>query len=89
MGHTSWNDLDQAIQDEGGVVPCQNYPDAFFPWDDERNNPYTLARQLCQECPIRLICLSYAIDNNEQEGVWGGMSPYERNLLTGRTRRRA
>ena len=88
LAHTSWDDLDRAIQDEGGVVPCQNYPDAFFPFDSDRNNPYVLARQLCRECPIRLICLSYALDNNETEGVWGGLSPYERDVMTGRTRRR-
>lgn len=89
MAHTSWQDLDRAIQDEGGVVPCQNYPDAFFTFDEDgRNNSFLTARELCQQCPIRLICLSYALDNDEEHGVWGGLSPYERDVLRGRTRRR-
>ena len=30
------------------------------------------------ECDVRDECLTYALDNNEQEGIWGGMTLKER-----------
>ena len=32
-------------------------------------------------CPIRLKCLLYALMNNCAEGVWGGMSPEDRQAM--------
>ena len=82
---TSWHDLDRAIQDEGGVVPCQNAPDMFFNTDEQDRSQYATARQLCFECPVKALCLSYALDAGELFGVWGGVSPRERrNMLRGR-----
>lgn len=33
------------------------------------------------ECPVRLQCLLYAEGNDEQHGIWGGLSHRERNAL--------
>jgi hypothetical protein len=33
------------------------------------------------ECPVRLECLLYAEGNDEQHGIWGGLSHRERNAL--------
>lgn len=33
------------------------------------------------ECPVRLQCLFYSEDMDEQHGIWGGMSHRERNAL--------
>ncbi len=27
----------------------------------------------CQDCPVKLRCFQYAVDNNEVYGVWGGV----------------
>lgn len=32
-------------------------------------------------CPVRLQCLWVALENDEQHGIWGGMSHRERNAL--------
>lgn len=32
-------------------------------------------------CPVRVRCLKYAIDTNEEHGILGGMSHRERNAL--------
>ena len=78
---TSWADLDRAIQDEGGVVPCQNAPDFFFEMDGDHYRSFNLARSLCDGCPVKNLCLSYALDNDEPFGVWGGLSVVERRRL--------
>ena len=33
------------------------------------------------ECPVRVECLLYAEGNDEQHGIWGGLSHRERNAL--------
>jgi WhiB family transcriptional regulator, redox-sensing transcriptional regulator len=85
---TSLTDLNNAIA-EAGEVPCQSAPDIFFT-DPEQINFYVSTRdavKLCQTCPVINECLSYALDNNEREGVWGGMSPTMR-VKTKRAHRR-
>lgn len=43
------------------------------------------ARRICSGCSVRTECLEYGL--NEPDGVWGGMSPYERNRLTNNSRK--
>jgi hypothetical protein len=37
---------------------------------------------VCGGCPAKTECLQFALDNNEREGVWGGLTPDERWQLT-------
>lgn len=39
------------------------------------------ARAVCQGCAVRLECLSDALDNKVEFGVWGGMTERERRAL--------
>lgn len=39
------------------------------------------ARTLCFECPVRVECLAEALDNQVGQGVWGGMTEWERRAL--------
>mgnify|MGYP001023903228 CR=1 FL=1 len=52
------------------AVPCHlGDPDLWFsesPADLER------AKELCGQCPIRLECLTAALERQEPWGVWGG-----------------
>lgn len=41
-------------------------------WFAESPSALELAKQLCQGCPARAICLSTAIEHREPWGVWGG-----------------
>ncbi|MFM8798718.1 MAG: WhiB family transcriptional regulator [Fluviibacter sp.] len=57
-------------------------PELFFPSRDEDGymgeyNPL-VAKSICAGCPVRVQCLEYAIGNNEQFGIWGGLSYKER-----------
>lgn len=76
--------LGQAVE-EAGELPCQNFPDLFFP--DSRatrqHSDSALAKKMCAECPIIRECGDYAI-RYEEEGIWGGLTKPEREKLSGR-----
>jgi hypothetical protein len=40
-----------------------------------------VARAVCSGCQVRAECLDYAIRNSEAHGVWGGLTPRERDEL--------
>lgn len=58
-------------------------PDIFFPDYEKFKNikEYTVARAkaICAECAVREQCLNYALANHEKFGIWGGMTPEERD----------
>lgn len=39
------------------------------------------AKQICESCPVSHQCLQHALDHDESDGVWGGLSPQERREL--------
>ncbi|MFC4330840.1 WhiB family transcriptional regulator [Streptomyces andamanensis] len=39
------------------------------------------AKSVCYRCPVRMECLSYALDQRMEYGVWGGMTERERRAL--------
>jgi len=66
--------------EEIGEVPCQNFPDTFFPEGGEikRREDTQIAKSLCQSCPIIEDCRMYALEAREEFGIWGGLDPDER-----------
>lgn len=61
---------------------CQEIPFVFFPEDIPQGNirqeSIELARKICAQCPIRLICFEYAMNTGQRFGIWGGTLPSER-----------
>lgn len=55
-------------------------PEAFFP---EKGGSTKAAKAVCSQCPVRAECLTYALDNDERFGVWGGVSERGRRRLQG------
>ena len=39
------------------------------------------AKQVCGECPVKVDCLDYALETNQDSGIWGGTSEEERRTL--------
>jgi len=40
------------------------------------------AKAICNVCPVVADCLKYALEANETDGVWGGMTERERFKVT-------
>ena len=39
------------------------------------------AKAICATCPVRDACLEYALDNNEEFGIWGGTTASQRDQM--------
>lgn len=53
-------------------------PEIFFP---EKGGSNRDAKLICTKCDVREQCLQYALDNDENYGIWGGLSKKERQAL--------
>ncbi len=52
------------------LLPCREYdPELFFA---ESPDDVEYAKSLCQDCPVRAVCLRGALERREPWGVWGG-----------------
>jgi len=78
-----WNKLNETIEESKVIPGCRDSdPDAWFPTETPGMGPsYTVARKLCNRCPVQALCLEYAIANNEAHGLWGGLTHRERVKL--------
>lgn len=57
---------------------AQTDPDMFFP---EPGRVAQDAKTICTRCPVRQQCLTYAINNRMNEGIWGGLTPKQRTRV--------
>ena len=64
---------------------CRN--EAYDPewWWPERGDAdhgdTPIALRICLTCPVKDLCLDYALQHKEREGVWGGLMPAARQAL--------
>ncbi|MFF3631650.1 WhiB family transcriptional regulator [Streptomyces sp. NPDC002164] len=58
-------------------------PELFFPEPDEVDR-IAAAKALCAQCPVRSTCLDAALENGDRDGIRGGMTEEERELLHGK-----
>lgn len=47
------------------------------------------ARDVCNSCPVRTLCLEWAMAHHPQAGIWGGITEDERALERRRRQRAA
>lgn len=45
------------------------------------------AKAVCAQCSVSEACLQYALETDQNEGIWGGMTEDERRELRRRARR--
>lgn len=53
----------------------------------DRRRRVVAAKAVCALCPVRDLCRNYALENQEEYGVWGGLSETERKDLIAARRR--
>lgn len=77
------------FNEHGTPLCAQTDPDAFFSEDPldsaiSKRGVYAYEREaklVCQECPYKVKCLKYALDNPELVGIWGGTNEYQRRSI--------
>ena len=64
-----------------GAACAETDPELWFP---ELDSLWRVreAKNICEKCPVKKECLEYALVNGFKEGIWGGLSPTERNRLS-------
>jgi len=53
----------------------------------DKSKAVCLGKDSRPPCPVRKECLLYAHENDEQFGIWGGLSHRERNALERKAQR--
>lgn len=64
MTEIDWGLANCALQDT----------EAFY----ENGDPRNVRRNVCNHCPIKQECREHALKNEEEFGVWGGLTPRQR-----------
>lgn len=72
-------------------------PGIFYPvpvgntarrWVGRSPDPYAEARAVCGSCPVSGECLTFGLAIRDQEGMFGGKDPHERELILRQRRNR-
>lgn len=73
-----------------GVPPCaETDPDMFFsvePFEGaihikEHYYAEAEAKALCSDCPYKVACFAYAMQNRDIQGIWGGTTAKDRAAI--------
>ena len=63
-------------------------PELFYPKrggsKDLQAEQIAAAKAVCEGCTVRPMCLVEALERNEEQGIWGGLSERERRVLARR-----
>jgi hypothetical protein len=86
-----YSELTLSIRNLGEDPPCVERYLLYYPEADEypisaESKRYLKsvneeAKAVCRTCPVIEKCLDYALSAREAEGVWGGTTQQERELL--------
>lgn len=70
------------LEDWTRQAACSSLEDIsiFFP-ERGQNKEGNEAKRICVSCPVRKPCLDYAVRNNQDIGIWGGLNEKERRYI--------
>ena len=84
LAREKWDELNEAINEAPVRIACrESDPDVWFP-DNQQHHmsmEFRIAKKLCGQCPVKNLCLEFALVNEEDHGLWGGLTPAERKRL--------
>ena len=72
------------VTDWRDTAACKDSePNLFFPIGSTGSavDQIEAAKAICVECSVREECLNYALETNQEAGVWGGYAEDERRRL--------
>ena len=73
-----------SVTDWRDTAACRDSePNLFFPIGSTGPavDQIEAAKAICAECLVRDECLAYALETNQEAGVWGGYAEDERRRL--------
>jgi WhiB family transcriptional regulator, redox-sensing transcriptional regulator len=73
-----------AVRDWRTLAACRDTaPDLFFPVGSTglAVEQIEAAKAVCDQCPVKEACLQFALETNQDSGIWGGTSEEERRRL--------
>ena len=73
---------------ERGICRTSDNPDLWFP-NKIPSVEATIAKDICQACPVRHACLEESLQIEGTSGIWGGLDDEERKVLQRRRRQNA
>ena len=53
---------------------CRGHDSNFWHPPKGTNADTYKAKAICAGCPVREVCLQWALENGERQGIWGGVS---------------
>jgi WhiB family redox-sensing transcriptional regulator len=58
-------------------------PDLFFPIGTTGQALVQIerAKEVCGVCPVKTDCLDYALETNQDSGIWGGLDEEQRRNI--------
>ena len=58
-------------------------PDLFFPIGTTGQALVQIdrAKEVCEVCPVKTECLDYALETNQDSGIWGGLDEEQRRNI--------
>ena len=71
---------------------CRDMDSNLFYYEDQERGPaketrIANAKAVCESCKVKKECLEFALQINEQHGIWGGLTPEERQSVKRRRQR--
>lgn len=61
---------------------CADHDPALWYPKQSRTTPQVMeAKAICRGCRVKDVCLAYALQHNENDGIWGGLTAKERRKL--------
>ena len=74
--------IDLSVTPWREAAACLDVPDdvTFFP-NKEDVASIAKAKAICASCPVADECLTWAIESNQGDGIWGGHTAKERRTV--------
>jgi WhiB family redox-sensing transcriptional regulator len=63
---------------------CKGMDNSLFYGNENGTIATKIAKQakaICRVCPVSYECLTFAFENDEQHGIWGGFTAKERKAI--------